>query len=861
MKSFTTIKILLLVTLVAMSSSCILDKADNHPDTTTDMVTLRVAVHAPMKATRAGLTSADEYAVDDIQVLAFHPTGDRTLKGSYVGALVAGYPALDNGSGANGGKAELRFDVGLPSGNYDLMVVANGKALLAAAKITPGTPLSEVENAVTMTLPGTASAHDGWSTDPSNANYKKMPMWGYIANVDIADPTQFDAQNNRAVLRRAIAITRMVAKVTVALDPNYAAKNPKPFVLQSVRVYNYNKMGYLMPSTTTSEGASYWNNPTLGVSNGQPSRFHNTSKSNPWGTPSEYIERTLTAGETALNNEIYLFESPRGVAPANSAAGEAFKNNICLVIGGQYDGGPTTWYRIDFAQKSGTAPNQTLTYIPVLRNNLYEVTVKSITSDGKATPIEALESIPANVDATVLDWNKESITEITSNGIYMLGVSKSRFEFLRSSRLATESYDDNILGIATDYYGGWKAEVFDDNDSGTAPATTTAARNWLGTNPTSDNGNYPNGNEVKITLAANTTGDPRSAWICITAGILKYNIRVTQTTAWPEIDTSSFANRITWDAEKDRYILTVDPTDAGLLFKYGSVVGVFSGAGANQVLPSTGTDSFHPEDVAWSPTTISGSGQSGWESIDLTFAGTSITDAYHTPAIVKAGKGDPCRLVGLDLDKIKNTATGNMTEDDIDNHIWRLPTDAENQIFTGYPGVLTNTLDHWTKIGGISGGSFPTSASGIAKFLPAAGLRNAMGTVHSQGTSGYYRSSTGSGSTSGYYLSFGSSNVFPSGSSHYGQAMAVRCVNDPLYRVTMGSVVGFKVSNGTNGADAISSGVPAGTTVTYTATNTDDRYTFGGFATNPNVADTDPSVMVITFTMPASDIYITPFVI
>ncbi len=119
-----------------------------------------------------------------------------------------------------------------------------------------------------------------------------------------------------------------------------------------------------------------------------------------------------------------------------------------MIIGGKYNGGATTYYRIDFAKNTATAGDPPLwTYMPVLRNNSYTVTIKDINGPGEVDEITALESIPANIDADIVDWVNEEIKEVTSNGLYMLGVSSSRFVLPKPEH--TEDSDGNELYITT----------------------------------------------------------------------------------------------------------------------------------------------------------------------------------------------------------------------------------------------------------------------------------------------------------------------------------------------------------------------------------------------------------------------------
>ena len=230
-----------------------------------------------------------------------------------------------------------------------------------------------------------------------------------------------------------------------------------------------------------------------------------------------------------------------------------------------------------------------------------------------------------------------------------------------------------------------------------------------------------------------------------------------------------FAPRITWDSSTGKYALTTDPTDAGLYFKYGSVAGIFSGAGAIRTLttpPIAPVATFNAtNDVPWKPVAIS-----TWATIPYANANVTINAAYHTVANVKAGKGDPCRLVGLNLGDIVTHPTPV-----IDNGEWRLPTWNESIDFiAGYS---------WERVLGIDGGIFIPSGDPIRSILPAALMRDGSG-VASNLVEGHYWLNTAGGATLGYSLDFtgsGSSNATRTQS--YG--LPIRCVYDPQFYVNV----------------------------------------------------------------------------
>jgi hypothetical protein len=254
-----------------------------------------------------------------------------------------------------------------------------------------------------------------------------------------------------------------------------------------------------------------------------------------------------------------------------------------------------------------------------------------------------------------------------------------------------------------------------------------------------------------------------------------------------------YSERITWDAATGTYILTTNFTDAGLYFRFGSVVGIFSSInGLNRVLPSSGsTTQFNAaNDIAWSPVnTISGTGAPGWVTIpyaQYVALGNPVIDAaYHTVANVKAGLGDPCRLVGMNLAYIQATPAGSLTLSDIDNGAWQLPTDPQNTAFT----IGSSPSGSWwtnstganpSPYGpGVPGSEYPLrNTNGSIKFLPANGMRNNadIGEANHFGAQGRYWGRSYANANEAYALGFNSSSNSQNQPYLIKHAFGVRCV-------------------------------------------------------------------------------------
>ena len=176
------------------------------------------------------------------------------------------------------------------------------------------------------------------------------------------------------------------------------------------------------------------------------------------------------------------------------------------------------------------------------------------------------------------------------------------------------------------------------------------------------------------------------------------------------------------------------PTDGGLYFQFGSLVG----------WSSTGDATIAVKPV--------GCTVASW---DYDWTGASDPSADPDANDEVAGEGDPCRYY------LGGT--------------WRLPTDAEfGKLFEndGYP-----SSGPWKAEGDFSAGSSSYAAHTSGLKIPASGCRgNVDGSLSSVGSGGNYWSASPYDSVDGCLLYFFSSFVLPSGSTNRAYGFAVRCV-------------------------------------------------------------------------------------
>lgn len=129
----------------------------------------------------------------------------------------------------------------------------------------------------------------------------------------------------------------------------------------------------------------------------------------------QYPSSAIISG-TYIKNTIYFVE--------NELSGTRYDDDHLkrprLIIGGKYDGGPTTYYRIDFSGLDGGSKDSFTS--DILRNHLYRFTINSVSGPGQETANEADATIPEKLDFTTAIEPWETGVEDTPNqqiGYYM----------------------------------------------------------------------------------------------------------------------------------------------------------------------------------------------------------------------------------------------------------------------------------------------------------------------------------------------------------------------------------------------------------------------------------------------------------
>jgi len=247
-----------------------------------------------------------------------------------------------------------------------------------------------------------------------DADNHPFTMYGQTGNVTI-----LEEKNNPL----NVSMHRIVARVQVTFNEDVADK----FEAKTVRLYNFNDLARVIPDKLEKTGQEYEENPT--IPDGATLFPKKASDNVPTYTATEQN------GKMVVKEKIYLFETAQ---PTEGTETEKYLKRPCLIVGGEYktekpDGtaeAVTCYYRIDFANGN----DDKKIYFPVIRNHTYNVDVTTVSGPGHDTPQDALESQPANITATVIDWADDPMDNVEFDGKYALGVGTMKYELGRRER-------------------------------------------------------------------------------------------------------------------------------------------------------------------------------------------------------------------------------------------------------------------------------------------------------------------------------------------------------------------------------------------------------------------------------------------
>lgn len=192
----------------------------------------------------------------------------------------------------------------------------------------------------------------------------------------------------------------------------------------------------------------------------------------------------------------------------------------CMIIRAKYDGGPDTYYKVEFL-KNGTS-----TQMALLRNHHYLVKVTAVNHEGWATEDEAINNLSENrLTVEVVDDNPPIVNMIACKD-YELGVCdkqtvKGNAEEATITFVTTKPKDSDYNGLSVVSNDSW-ITVPDDN---TLQASYIDLPATAGDSKLSSTGRLYT---IKLTLSQNYESAAHAGTVTITSGDLSRVVEIEQ---------------------------------------------------------------------------------------------------------------------------------------------------------------------------------------------------------------------------------------------------------------------------------------------------------------------------------------------
>lgn len=468
-------------------------------------VTVFMTLNVPGAASTRGLTSEQEKAVRTIDVLVF----DSNLE------LSDRKPGqLDNSPGG------MSFSVILKASENDndkfrIMALANVRhithSIFEGAELGghKGKGYDEIRAMLQAAVPSR-----------SDLASKGIPMWGELKDMVLLAGTDNSYEMN---------LLRSLARIDIGTNPDpvfagtgqitgWAALDN--FSLEEVYVYNGNSYYALSPDRNNynfaSTKVSAISLPRATGKNSSPVLYSDA-----------LMPGTVTRDEgkgIGVTADIYTGEADVKMGTSGAYGDGNHAGRMAMVAAGYYSPDPRTpnttvlsYYRLDFLEGvNGTV------LMDILRNNNYQVVIRSVSGPGSGTKEEAFEQFDTDIVAAVNSWSDPKQGGTTIDGDYYLRVNPYDFELDKWARADEEITIET--NVSETNGASWSATV--EKYADTDPAPT-----WLTITPGTGSGR--NGGVLKFNLeqvpATFTEPDSRSARLRISAGTMVHDIIVTQT--------------------------------------------------------------------------------------------------------------------------------------------------------------------------------------------------------------------------------------------------------------------------------------------------------------------------------------------
>lgn len=402
----------------------------------------------------------------------------------------------------------------------------------------------------------------GFNAD-APGNHRPFTMYGQTASTLI---TENGGHNLTVSMHRIMAQVRITFIGDAADDTKFEA--------ESVLLYNFNDRARVIPDNLGMTGKDYVKTPTIP----QGAVLLPAKVDGKESVPTYAVDKVAKT----IEHKIYLFETAQ---PGDGTELEKHTKRPCLIVKGKYgQDGKSCYYRVDLAK---TEPAGGMTYMDVMRNHSYNVTINAVTGRGHDTPQEALQSKPANITATVAAWDDTEIRNLDFDGKHVLGIGTMKFQLNKRGGRDLLQEVKASTGLA------WTATLYEVDEYGQATNNSPTWIKFAGANGTETSTISGMGtNELedwKFNVERNDQVPERRAVMRFTAGNLKVDALVVQDQSNPVyinvkidgkvITEEEFAQKGGWCRE-----MTIEygPENTALTWKY-------SGRGVELSQTSVGT--------------------------------------------------------------------------------------------------------------------------------------------------------------------------------------------------------------------------------------------------------------------------------
>lgn len=465
-------------------------------------VTLKLQVPGAATGNTRAITADAEKKVDDLYILAFKVDPDtRNETFEY-------YVAAKRLTGADGnGQSTWTASLKVKEYKQTFVMVANAQNTNSKVNEQIGNLVKEGNSKVGLekmeVLEGLAETLSPNEIENGfDAANHALTMYGQT------EPVKIGLDKTTTL---TVALHRIVARVQVKFDGNAAVA--AKFSAQEVYLYNFNNRARVIPAFLQE---------TTDTDYEQTATIPDGAELYPKTQDGTETVPTYTVTNNAVENSIYMFEAAQPQAMTDA---EKHLKRPCLIVKGVYEG-KSCYYRVDFAKHPAKGD---VTYMDIVRNHSYNITVTNVSGRGSDTAHEALKSKVANITASVIEWNDNTVGNIEFEGDRVLGIATKEYELMKAGgvRLQQVRATANLE---------WTAKLYDVNADGTA--NTNSQPDWI--NFTDKDGTAQGGGKSVMRQGTNALQDvyfkvdinkalpERKAIMRFTAGTLSVDALVVQ---------------------------------------------------------------------------------------------------------------------------------------------------------------------------------------------------------------------------------------------------------------------------------------------------------------------------------------------